>query len=221
MRDERHLNHDYKYGHPSQLVHPVDLEKYPLFAQAKPVHFELKAGDYVYIPGGWWHWIASHEDRCVSVNYWFEDTSLGPSPFQKTFDPSGIDWSDDRMEGMFGSNTLAVWDTRQDLMHFMPFRVFRRDAKQNKYYLTTVKGYDTNYCNKIIADGLAPDIETIRTRVGGPQDSISNVWYNYGDVDTRLHYDDYASIVGVLEGTKTVDLYSPDQSAFLYPSVKT
>lgn len=33
----------------------VDLEKYPLFAQAKPVVFVLEPGETLFIPSGWWH----------------------------------------------------------------------------------------------------------------------------------------------------------------------
>lgn len=33
----------------------VDLEKYPLFAQAKPSVFVLEPGETLFIPSGWWH----------------------------------------------------------------------------------------------------------------------------------------------------------------------
>jgi hypothetical protein len=33
----------------------VDLERFPLFAQATPARFVLKAGETIFNPAGWWH----------------------------------------------------------------------------------------------------------------------------------------------------------------------
>lgn len=35
--------------------HQPDLQKYPLFAKAKPAKAVLKAGETLFIPSGWWH----------------------------------------------------------------------------------------------------------------------------------------------------------------------
>ncbi len=36
-------------------INHVDLEKYPLFAKAKPAVFVLEPGETLFIPSGWWH----------------------------------------------------------------------------------------------------------------------------------------------------------------------
>jgi len=36
------------------LDHP-DLERFPLFEQARPVRFRLTPGETLYLPNGWWH----------------------------------------------------------------------------------------------------------------------------------------------------------------------
>ncbi|GAB7338148.1 hypothetical protein MBLNU457_4501t1 [Dothideomycetes sp. NU457] len=45
-------------------------EKFPLFTEAKFVEAVLKAGECIYIPVGWWHYIESL-DVSFNVSYWF------------------------------------------------------------------------------------------------------------------------------------------------------
>lgn len=47
----------YPDGHSSSIrdIDNVDLEKYPLFREATPIRFELRAGEILFVPAGWWH----------------------------------------------------------------------------------------------------------------------------------------------------------------------
>jgi histone arginine demethylase JMJD6 len=47
----------YANGHVSSLpdVGNVDLEKFPLFAKANPIRFQLHPGEILFVPAGWWH----------------------------------------------------------------------------------------------------------------------------------------------------------------------
>ena len=56
------------------LYHP-DLERFPRFAEAKPVHAVLEPGELLYIPQYWWHHIENLSSECVSLNFWFKDQS--------------------------------------------------------------------------------------------------------------------------------------------------
>ncbi len=54
---------EYLYPRPektnlSQIVcfDPVDLQRFPLFAKAKPLRFVLREGETLFIPDGWWHY---------------------------------------------------------------------------------------------------------------------------------------------------------------------
>ena len=50
-----------------------DLERHPKFARCDVWLAELAAGDGLYIPRGWWHFIAA-DDISISVNCWHGDT---------------------------------------------------------------------------------------------------------------------------------------------------
>ena len=63
----------------SMVMSPVDIKKpdlqrFPLFAQARPYHCNIKPGDVLYMPAFWWHEVQSKPDytekRNLAVNFW-------------------------------------------------------------------------------------------------------------------------------------------------------
>lgn len=48
----------------------ADLDAFPRFREADGYHVVLEAGDLVYLPYGWWHWLRNLEDLSVSVSFW-------------------------------------------------------------------------------------------------------------------------------------------------------
>ena len=50
-------------------VFPPDLTVYPLFAKAIHAEVILEAGDMLYIPRRWWHWVTSY-DRNIALSIW-------------------------------------------------------------------------------------------------------------------------------------------------------
>eukprot|EP00743_Colponemidia_sp_Colp-15_P007979 GILK01008642.1.p1 GENE.GILK01008642.1~~GILK01008642.1.p1 ORF type:complete len:399 (+),score=33.91 GILK01008642.1:36-1232(+) len=55
---------------PVDVLHP-DLKQFPQFGSAKYIDCELTAGDILYIPPKWWHYVQSLSSSC-SVSFWFE-----------------------------------------------------------------------------------------------------------------------------------------------------
>ena len=70
-----------------------DLVRFPLLAeaQASALHVEVKAGDALYIPVGWWHAVSTPPfERSISVSYWAQQ------PEGKAWEPD----ADVEVEGM-------------------------------------------------------------------------------------------------------------------------
>lgn len=66
-------------GTPVSMVdqHKPDLEKYPLYAQARQHAIEatLEPGDAIYIPYCWWHGVESLDPVSCLINYWWNDAN--------------------------------------------------------------------------------------------------------------------------------------------------
>jgi hypothetical protein len=64
-------------GQPVSLVDPEapDFSRFPLFreALASAQVAELEAGDAIYIPSPWWHYVAALSPVNLLVNYWWRD----------------------------------------------------------------------------------------------------------------------------------------------------
>ena len=56
---------------------------YPLSILATPRDFELVAGECLYIPTGWWHWVRSGH-ATIGVNFWHAENTL-PAEEQSSF----------------------------------------------------------------------------------------------------------------------------------------
>jgi hypothetical protein len=54
--------------------HP-NLEMFPLFKHATPIQVQLSAGDCIYIPGMWYHYIKSGQGSNIAINWWYTSTS--------------------------------------------------------------------------------------------------------------------------------------------------
>jgi len=73
---------DYVRLYPFPVTHPCDrqsmvgnprmpdLEAFPRFAEATGYTGQLEAGDLLYIPYGWWHWLRNVDHLTMSVSFW-------------------------------------------------------------------------------------------------------------------------------------------------------
>jgi hypothetical protein len=47
-----------------------DLQRFPAFDKCDVIHCELNAGDLLFIPKGWWHFVSA-DDISISLNCWY------------------------------------------------------------------------------------------------------------------------------------------------------
>ena len=71
---------DYPRLYPFPTTHPCDrqsmvgspkepdLEAFPKFREAKGYYATLKAGDLLYLPYGWWHWLRNLDEMSMSAS---------------------------------------------------------------------------------------------------------------------------------------------------------
>ncbi|XP_040916457.1 bifunctional peptidase and (3S)-lysyl hydroxylase JMJD7 [Toxotes jaculatrix] len=48
-----------------------DLERYPQYRRARPVHCSVKAGEMLYLPSLWFHHV-QQSHGCIAVNFWYD-----------------------------------------------------------------------------------------------------------------------------------------------------
>ena len=46
--------------------------RFPRLQHARETRCELRAGDLLYLPCGWWHAVRGSDERNLSINYWFQ-----------------------------------------------------------------------------------------------------------------------------------------------------
>lgn len=73
---------DYARLYPFPTTHPcdrqsmvgspqdVDLKAFPKFKDAVGHYATLKAGDLLYLPYGWWHWLRNLDHMSISISFW-------------------------------------------------------------------------------------------------------------------------------------------------------
>ena len=60
----------------SSILDPADSASLP--PHAHPITITVKAGESLYLPAGWWHYVRQSE-LTIAVNYWYDMESRGSS----------------------------------------------------------------------------------------------------------------------------------------------
>jgi hypothetical protein len=79
---------DFLYDGEFDAFNP-DLDKFPLYANAKPVEVILEPGEIIYFPAKWWHQVANLEDS-IAISYNLVDEWNSEIVFQYLLEESPI-----------------------------------------------------------------------------------------------------------------------------------
>ena len=216
----RNRDNNFGYAHFSE-VDRIDLERFPDLANARPYRCVIQAGESLFIPRGWWHWVKTLE-KCAAVNYWIESTAASvarPELLRLWNGDSGVVANVTRLLRGF-SKEVWVWNSRENTETLRPFQDFYQSRADDRCVIT-LDGYAKDLpdaknqdLRRAVGEVLPvpPELRDVaRSRVN------LNVWLTAGKHDTGLHYDDADGWLCVLEGSKEVLLFGPEDSSFLYP----
>jgi ribosomal protein L16 Arg81 hydroxylase len=148
------------FSHVSRIeLDHVELEQFPLFKHAAPMHCLLEEGDLLYMPPYWWHQVRSL-DMAISVNYWWN-----------RFDVT---------EGM-GLEFLSVEQLCFQVKSFVDrgFSIDHKDEHGEPLLLKAVrKGYG-NVVEAFLILGANPDPKSVQVAMEEGHDGIAELLAEY------------------------------------------
>jgi len=200
----RNLTSEHDYAHFSAIDHSNYLFT-PSLLLTHPQRFILNAGESMWIPRRWWHWVRT-QGPSTAVNFWMSpQVGSSPIPFILTDveQPpqllTAIEESIDKSE---------AWKSTIDIIQ--PKHTINNENE----YIITLEGYRKNNRFKRLNEDI---LTTAKKHAKIPPGSEMNVWISKGYHDTGLHYDDQDGILTVLRGTKHLTLYPPTDTPYLRP----
>lgn len=216
---DKHLTNEHHYAHFSGIgVRNPWL--FPELLRTSPVEFTVRAGQSIWIPRRWWHWVTSTTPT-LAVNFL---TRTPPPHMQSVHEPRvfASSFQDNRrLLSIVARYPGAVITVRPVAHHHVCEQVPRVMAGPDSRFVITLKGYGADHfqsLNQELLTAMKPWIWTPPLLRGLPtQDVDTNVWYASGDHDTGLHYDDDDVLLCVVAGRKHIVLYPPSDSRFLRP----
>ena len=203
----RHNNTNPNYARFSK----VDSYNYLIFPKlifTHPIYFVLKKGESMYIPKRWWHWIKNTE-KTFAINCSFNNEYKVENPF------------------IFKTNTkhnlkklknidVSVWNSQTNEITKSTFGKFYNSGIDGNNIVTidsTNAGNDNKKLKKELNVKL-PNHKLVKTEGFG-----YNIWASSGKHDTGMHYDLFDGVLSVIEGEKTITMFPPSDSDYLYPFI--
>lgn len=214
----RHLMAEYSFAHFSYITEK-NKWLFPQFALARPMCFEVSAGEAVWIPKKWWHWVVS-DAHTIAVSYWCHGSKAdGESkPYKLRMENDELCKLADAE--LTKASSARIWNSEMDTLKNEQTLDYARDR-----CIITLPGYNEDRSDPMQKGNLElyknirphiphPPIPIWKGRVA---DVDMNLWIALGHHDTGLHYDDNDGLLQVLKGRKHVRLYPPSQSRYLAP----
>lgn len=201
----RHMTNEYNFAHFSNITN-YNYYQYPALLLTSPIKLVLHAGEYLWIPKKWWHWVYS--TKSVAINFWSTSIFDATKPFTGK---NTIDNSQFLKQLELYTGNIDVWDSIQDITY--KTHISNIQNQNNKYIISAYGQYDVTKPNTQLYNFLQKFI--VIPSLFNNKDVESNIWISPGKQDTGLHYDDNHGLLCVLQGTKTITLYPPTDTMYL------
>lgn len=223
---DRHKDKNSSYAHFSQITSRTpSIFEYPLYYLSHPVEYTLTAGQFLYIPKNWWHWVVSFTEEdpsyCFSCNHWITEEINNSVPFVDNFinkdqSKSITNLFEKQVDLYYPVNLWCESGTKDTNIN--EFIMNKNDNKYKDCYMITLKAYDIIAANKEsnkFFDEFKKNIPLPKI-IKDIKINETNFWLNNGNIDTGLHYDDHDGVLCVISGKKVVTLFPPSDSKYLY-----
>ncbi len=199
-----------------------DKEKYPLYYETNKVEFTIRAGEKLFIPAGWFHFVFSEDVEeetglNFAMNFWYYplyNWSHGKSsnllPRKELHNIPNINpkdimgdrkirstWAD--LNGLFPSDRVFHYFTGKVRNEYITFDEFYK-AKNPKMYIVQ----DQTKELEIYAPPYPTDIY------------LSSGWVNFGNCRSLIHCDEHDNWLCQIKGSKRVILFPHEDKDKLY-----
>lgn len=214
--------------------YPIDFNSYPLVKNCRMYTVELLSNQYISIPKLWFHWIIT-EPNTLALSYKIDYIEFSDikndfylsftqsKPFIKSINQIDIKYDEFISKSLDTSYRSIISESKDcsPVKKNNAFKYFHEDRLRNiinlsdKYF-----GYVGN--NKISNENiLFPYYKNIDYIIDSKYYTKINydvgLWFSLNkQVDSGLHHDPTFNIIYVLDGKKTIYLFSPDCEPNLY-----
>lgn len=200
-----------------------DKAKFPLYYEAKRQEFVLNAGDMLYIPIGWWHFVFSEdpdpeEHINFAINFFYEtpddweegSTYKNEVPCVKTHNLPKIN-----PNILLKDSIIKVFKSKKN--YFVPESFYSEFDNNQSIEIMKYEEFVKQKCPySYIVQNSNKYIEKYSHKNNNVL-VCANMWVNFGNVYTIPHYDAYNNWLCQIKGQKRVILFPPEERDKLYP----
>jgi hypothetical protein len=198
---------DINHVHSQIHDYPIDYNTYPLAKECIEYSYDLYSGDFIIIPKGWLHWVFTDKNT-LAVSYsleYFNGSPVHTMPYIGNI-KSNITYSSFINNYLEHSFSCLYSKTSHCCPVYKGYSYTTFMHKSRLVDIINIAKYNRLYAYV----GMESTKNTIL-------DKNHYVWFTLdNNVDSGLHYDNTNNFLHVIDGKKTIKLYSPECKEKMY-----
>lgn len=204
-----------------------DKEQFPLFYKAKRLEFIIEQGDMLYIPAGWYHLIISDtvDEKTglnVAINYFYETkwTFTNPDYKYPLKNKHSIHTKFNYIKHLQKHENILCTECKNMRYTHSINRCLQTESDECvNHILNWNDFYSKRIENKCFYAAAYGDeyLLTFDPKSESFGNTISAAWWiNFGNVTSRMHYDEADNLLCQIAGSKKVILFPHSEWSKLY-----